>query len=269
MRFGSQTVVVITGAASGIGRAIASELDRRDVVLALVDVDSVGLDAVAAASRRCSTHICDVADPDALRAASESILAAHGAVHALFNNAGISVSGTVEELALADFQRAIDVNFWGIVHSCRAFLPQLRASARNGGRAAVCNVLSDFALFSLPSKAAYAASKHAARALSEALGAELYGTGITVTAVYPGATATALVQRGYAVDQAKRAREAEFLSRGMHPSVVGRRIIRSVEREQARVLIGRDARLIDAATRLSPGFVQAAVRRFWRRVPFL
>ena len=269
MKIGSQTVAVVTGAASGIGRALASELGGRGAVLALVDVDRAGLDAVAAASTRCSAHVCDVADPEAVHVMSNEVIAAHGAVHLLVNNAGISVAGSVEELALADFHRAMAVNFWGVVHGCRAFLPHLRATAARGEEAAVCNVLSAFALFSLPTKAAYCASKHAARALTEALGAELHGTGISVTAAYPGATATAIVRRGHAVDEAKRGREAEFVARGMRPETVARKIVRGVERGRARVVIGLDAQLIDVATRRAPNLARTAVRRFWRKVPFL
>ncbi len=269
MTVGSRTVAVITGAASGIGRALASELDGRGARLALVDIDCAGLDKVAAASKRCTIHVCDVADPEAVRAASRAAVAAHGAVHLLINNAGMSVAGPIEDLSIMDFQRAMAVNFWGIVHGCQAFLPHLRAAALRGEGAAVCNVLSSFALFSLPTKAAYAASKHAARALTEALGAELHGTGISVTAAYPGATATALVERAYAVDEVKRRREAEFLAKGMRPEAAARKILRGVERGKARVMIGRDTWLIDAAARLAPGLFQATVRRFWRRVPFL
>jgi short-subunit dehydrogenase len=213
--------------------------------------------------------VCDVADFEALESVANAVGAVHGPVHVLINNAGITVAAPVEDLSFEHFQRVMAVNFWGVVHGCRAFLPHLRAAAERGETAAVCNVLSEFALMSLPTKAAYAASKHAARAFTEALGAELYGTGIVVTAAYPGATATELVRRGYAVDQVKREREAEFLTRGMHPDVVARKILRGIERGRARVLVGKDARLIDVATRLAPSVVRGVVRRFWRRVPFL
>ena len=269
MRIGSQTVAVVTGAASGIGRAVAVELSNRGATVALIDVDRSGLEEVAATLARCTTHACDVADFEALECVAKEVGAVNGSVHVLINNAGITMAAPVEDLSLAHFQRVMAVNFWGIVHGCRAFLPHLRIAAERGEAAAVCNVLSDFALVSLPTKAAYSASKHAARAFTEALGAELYATGITVTAAYPGATATELVRRGYAVDQVKQQREAEFLARGMRPDVVARKIVRAIERGRARVLVGNDARLIDVATRLAPGVVQAVVRRFWRRVPFL
>jgi short-subunit dehydrogenase len=131
------------------------------------------------------------------------------------------------------------------------------------------NVLSDFALFSLPTKAPYASSKHAARAFTESLGAELHGSGVTVTAVYPGATATDLVKTGYAVNPGRRDLEAGFLARGLPPEVVARRILKGVDAGRSRVLIGRDTRVIDLAVRVAPALVQAGVRRFWRRVPFL
>lgn len=269
MRIGPQTVAVVTGAASGIGRAIALDLAGRGATLALLDVDRSGLEAAATTAGRCDSHLCDVADPDAVQAAASAIVAAHGAVHVLVNNAGILVAGPIESLTLSLFHRAMAVNFWGVVHGCQAFLPHLRAAAGRGETAAICNVLSPFAFLSVPTKATYAASKHAARAFTEALAGELDGTGVAVTAAYPGATATAIVRRGHDVDDARREREAAFLARGMRPEVVARRIVRGVERGRARVLIGRDARLVELATRLAPALVQAAVRRYWRRAPLL
>ena len=113
------------------------------------------------------------------------------------------------------------------------------------------------------------ANRGIGRALTEALRAELRGTGISVTAVYPGATATALVRRGRAVDDVKRRREDAFLKRGMSPEAVAAKTVRAIERGSSRVLIGRDSRAIDLATRISPDLFHALVGRFWRRIPFL
>ena len=269
MKLGAQSVAVVTGAASGIGRAVVLELAKRGVTLAIIDTDSTGLAEVARTPARCTPFVCDVRDPDAMARAADEIARSHGRVDLVVNNAGVSVAGSVEALTLAQLQHAMDVNYWGVVHGCRAFLPALRATADGGSHTAVCNVLSDFALFTLPTKSAYAASKHAAHAFTMALGAELAGSGVTVTAVYPGATATALVARGEAVDTDKQAREAAMLARGLAPEKVARRLVRAVERGRRRVLIGRDTRLLDLATRLAPGLSQAAVCRYWRRVPFL
>ena len=269
MRIGPQTVAVITGGAHGIGRALASELNLRGASVALIDVDRAGLEAAAATLSRCTTHICDVSDAKAVDDACKAIARTYGRVHVLVNNAGISVAGAVETLPPEHFQRAMAVNFWGVVHCCQAFLPLLRASAIHREPAAICNVLSDFAIMALPTKAAYACSKYAARAFTEALQAELDGTGIAVTAAYPGATATDLVRRGYAVDPMKQQQESEFLARGMHPETVAVRILRGIERGQGRLLIGRDARIADLAMRLSPNLFHFALKRLWRRIPFL
>jgi short-subunit dehydrogenase len=260
---------VVTGAASGIGRALALELAARGTALALLDVDRGGLEAIAARCGRCTAHLCDVADAGAVQQAARAVEAAHGSVHALFNNAGIYIGGTVEELSLERFRRAMGVNFWGVVHGCLAFLPRLRDAAARGEPAALCNVLSPFALLAVPSKATYAASKFAARAFTEALAAELHGSGVSVTAIYPGATATSIVAHGEDADAARHAREASFIARGMPPEVVARKVVRAVERGRARRVVGRDARLVDLLVRLSPGLVGAALRRYWRRAPFL
>src|SRR5262249_17760579 len=236
MRIDPHTVAVVTGAAGGIGRALASEFSARGARVALVDIDRTELDAAAATLSKCTTHQCDVADNEAVLAVARAIVTTHGGVHVLINNAGISVAGAVEALRLEHFQRAMAVNFWGVVHCCKAFLPHLRAAADRHEPAAICNVLSDFALLSVPTKAAYASSKHAARAFTEALRAELHGTGIVVTAAYPGATATNLVRRGYAVDPVKQQQESAFLARGMSSAVVAAKIVRGIERGRARLL---------------------------------
>lgn len=251
MELGSRTIAVVTGAANGIGRALSLELARRGVAIALIDIDAAALRSAAAGVPRCSSHVCDVADFEALQSAAQAVIAAHGAVHLLLNNAGISVAGPIERLTLADFHAAMDVNFWGVVHGCQAFLPHLRAARERGEAAAVCTVLGDFALCSFPTKAPYAAAKHAARALMDALAAELHGTGIGVTAVYPGATATALVRNARAVDAAKRAREDAFLARGMSPERVARKIVNAIVRDKARALIGLDSHALDIVSRLS------------------
>ncbi|WP_158508958.1 SDR family NAD(P)-dependent oxidoreductase [Gemmatirosa kalamazoonensis] len=121
--------------------------------------------------REVSAALHDVAEDawNTLRgldeAGADAVATMHGIVHLLVNNSVISVAGTVEDLPVARIEDAMAVNFWGVVHGCRAFLRHLRAAVRRGEPAAICNVLSDFALFALPTKAAYAASKHAARSV--------------------------------------------------------------------------------------------------------
>ena len=239
------------------------------MALVLLDRDEAALREVAREVDGAAAHVGDVGDEATLARIRDEVLATGADIRIVVCNAGVSVAGEVERLPTEAIRRALDGNFWGVVHTSRAFLPALRESATRHGRASLAVVLSDFALFSLPTKAAYAASKHAARAYTEALGAELHGSGVAVTAAYPGATATGIVRSGYAVDGAKQRVEAEFLSKGMPPEAVAARIAKGIDRGRARVLIGRDTRAIDLATRMAPGLVQFAVRRLWRRVPFL
>lgn len=268
MRVGANSVAVITGAAHGIGRALAVALSARGATLALLDNDVEALASTASAVPNCTSHVCNVADADAILEVSREIVGSHGGVDILVNNAGISVAGAVEEVSIEEFRRAMEVNFWGAVHCTRAFLLHLRAAAKQNGAAAICNVLSDFALVSLPTKAAYATSKYAARALTEALQAEMYEANITVTAAYVGATATDLVLRGYAVDRLKQRQEHEFLATRMSPVHVASAIVRGIEGGRSRLIIGADARLVDTASRLSPNLVRFAMQRLWRRIPF-
>ena len=269
MRIRAGSFVVITGGAGGIGSAVATELTARGADVALVDIDGARLNDVAARLPRATTHNCDVADAEAMETLSRSIAATRAAVDALFTCAGLSVAGTIEELPLEAIERCMAVNVKGVVNSFRAFLPLLRAAARTKGRAAVCNVLSDFSLLTLPTKAAYAASKHAALAFSEGSDAEVRDHGITVTSAIVGATATDFVKRGYATDVMKQAKESAFLDSGMEAQAVARRMIRAMERGSSRVVIGTDAQWIDVATRISPRFVQFMARNFWKRIPFL
>lgn len=139
----------------------------------------------------------------------------------------------------------------------------------NNGGAAICNVLSTFALVGAPGKAAYAASKHAAKGLTETLGAELRTTDIVVSAAYPGATRTGLVRRGRAADADQQEREAAFLERGMPPERVAGALLRGVERGRRRIVIGLDARAVDLASRVAPALTRWAIERLAGRVDFL
>ncbi|WP_353269462.1 SDR family oxidoreductase [Gemmatimonas sp.] len=268
MRIDSETVAVVTGAARGIGRAVAEALHARGARVAALDVDAAELMSHAATPNWLALP-CDVSSEGATARAAEDVAKSYGLPNLLIACAGVSVAGAVEASTRAQMERAMAVNFWGVVHTCREFLPALRTRAGTGQPAAIVVVLSDFAFFSLPTKAAYAASKHAAHAFTLALAGELAGSGVRVIAVYPGATATDFVARGEAVDPQRQAREAAYLARGMRPEAVAARIIRGVERGQTRVLVGIDTQLLHVVTRLAPTLTQWAVRRWWRRLPFL
>jgi short-subunit dehydrogenase len=270
MQLGPGRVAVITGAASGIGRALALHLARRGCDLALVDIDCTGLGETAAvieaAGRRASVHEVDVADEKSMRALPEAVLDQHAAIHLLVNNAGVSLAGPFEWASLEDMRWIHYINFWGVVHGCKFFLPALRREAE----AQIVNISSDFGLIGFPQKTLYCAGKFAVRGFSESLRAELYGTGVGVTCVYPGAVDTAIVRKGRVQDPAKRDIEAEFVRRrSIKMDTATRKIVRAIERDRARVRIGRDTYAIDLMTRLFPVSTNKLVSRIQRRLPFL
>lgn len=263
-------VCVITGAASGIGRALATHLAQSGCHLALVDVQADPLYEVAVQLRnpqqRVTAHVIDVANGSQMHFLAEDVRQQHGRVDILINNAGVSLAGPFESYSLTDLEWIVNTNLWGAIYGCRCFLPFMRQ--RNTGY--IVNMASDFGLIGLPTKTAYCTTKFAIRGLSEALRAELYGSGISVSCVYPGALNTGLIRSSRALDPHKRTLEAEFVAqRGIPLDYVARRIIRAVERRQARILIGLDTYLIDVLSRLAPNLTQSLIGRFHHFVPFL
>jgi short-subunit dehydrogenase len=270
MKLSSNMVAVVTGAAGGIGRATAEALARRGCDLALVDIDEAALreagDTIKRTGRRVSIHVVDVADAEAMERLPDAVVKQRGGLHLLVNNAGVSLSGPLESYALDDLRWIVGVNLWGVVHGCKLFLPHLRQQSR----AHIVNICSDFGLLGFPTKTAYCTTKFAIRGFTESLRAELYGTNVGVTSVYPGPVDTALVRAKRAVDPGKRDLEAEFVaSRGLSVERVAERIIRGIERNTPRVLIGLDARAIDLVTRLFPVLANTLVGRYQRRIPFV
>jgi short-subunit dehydrogenase len=270
MRKFQDRVAVVTGAASGIGRAVSLALAEEGCHLALVDRDEAGLAAVsaqvAARQRHASTHNVNVADRTAMERLPNAVVAAHGGAHMLINNAGVALAGQFEELGLDDLEWIFAINFWGFVYGCKFFLPHLRRV----DEAHIVNVASDFALFGLPTKSGYCATKFAIRGFSESLRAELYGSSVGLSCVYPGAVATNLIRAGRAADAGKREREAAFVeSRAIPADRVAAQVIRGIRHNQGRVLIGRDTWMIELLSRLSPTLFAALVARWQKRVPFL
>lgn len=250
---------VITGAASGIGRGTAIALARRGCNLALADLDEEGLTETAALAARdgvkISRHRLDVAAREAVAAFPETVLAAHGRADLLFNNAGVAIGGTFEQVAEEDFDWLMEINFFGVVRMTRAFLPVLRSS----GQARIVNVSSIFGIIAPPGQTAYSASKFAVRAFSESLRRELEAEGarIGVTVVHPGGVATSIAKnarppRGLNdIDlDAQKERFDKFLR--MPPLKAGEIIVSGVEKDRARIIVGNDARFMAAVERLAP-----------------
>ena len=266
--------VVITGAASGIGEALAHALAAQGARLLLADVDAARLEAVAGSVRQqgatCITQLCDVSQATAVDALAERARSALGGADVLINNAGVALVASVQSLSLADAHWLMEINFWGVVHGCRAFTPQLQA--RPGS--VIVNLSSVFAMVSLPTQSIYNASKAAVRAFSDALREELrekpdkqgdarYGHGVRVLCVHPGGIRTRLVAQARlgdisAIADSPQALHAQF--QGVARTSAGQAaaaIVQAVRDGRTRLLIGADARLGDWLFRLSPGRASA------------
>ena len=248
---------VVTGGGGGIGRAIAVSLARRRCHLALADIDEAGMEGTAELVRsygvRVTLHRLDVADRAAVAGFPAVVAAEHGGVALLFNNAGVAVGGTFEQVSEEDFEWLFEINFWGVVRMTRAFLPLLRASKD----ARIVNLSSVFGLVAPPEQVAYAASKFAVRGFSEALRHELEGSGVGVTVVHPGGVATSIAERarvpaGVSAEEVARRHERFRKLLRLPPEVAGEIIVRGVERRRPRVLVGSDAKVMSLIARALP-----------------
>jgi NAD(P)-dependent dehydrogenase (short-subunit alcohol dehydrogenase family) len=249
---------VVTGAGSGIGRALAVRLAAAGSAVALADVDEMGLMEIAASisGKRAAitTHVVDVADEAAVRGFAEDVSARHGRVSLLINNGGVSLFGTFEEVSLEDFRWLMGINLWGAIYGVRYFLPILRRERR----AHVVNLSSLFGLIAPPGQMAYSTSKFAVRGFTEALRHELAGSSVGVSCVYPAGVRTAIARKGrVGAGAAAGTREAGVAALDrvarISPEEAAGRILLGVERGEGRILIGGAARRIDWLQRLRPG----------------
>jgi short-subunit dehydrogenase len=259
-------VAVLTGAAKGIGAALANCLASRGCHLALVDRDREGLAVVAGAARgtgvRVSEHAADVADPAAPQMLREAVLAAHGRTSVLINNAGVALLGRFDEIALADMEWLLGINFWGPVRLCKAFLPALRREPA----AHIVNLSSIFGIVAPAGQTAYAASKFAVRGFSEALMHELEDTGVGVSVVHPGYVKTAIARNARVAAAMDPQEAADRVARfdafvGTGPQAAAERIVRGLERREKRIRIGGDAVRLDLVQRLFPVSYWALMKR--------
>ena len=257
---------VITGAAGGIGRAIACALARRGCHLALADVDEAGLRGTAQLAGnavRISRHRLDVADAAAVAALPAAIEVHHTGVDIVVNNAGVALGGDFEQLSAENFEWLFDINFWGVVRMTRAFLPALRRSTE----ARVVNLSSLFGLIASPGQTAYCASKFAVRGFSEALRQELAGSRVGITVVHPGGVATSIARHARlpagvsATDRERQVRRAEGLLT-MPPERAGEIIVTGVIKRRSRIIVGADAKLLSFIERLAPVSYWSVLRRF-------
>ena len=256
MAFVASGVAVVTGAGSGIGRALAQQLAAAGSALAIADIDEAGLAETAASLRgnaEISTHVLDVSDEAAVRAFADDVVARHRRATLLMNNAGVALLGQFEEISLDDFRWLMNINFWGVVYGVKYFLPVLKRQPR----AHVANLSSVFGLVAPVGQSAYSASKFAVRGFTEVLRHELEGSNISVSCVHPGGIRTAIARRARLGANAPAGSREEAVARFERltpnsPEEAAARILQGVERREPRILIGRDARQIDVLQRLRP-----------------
>jgi NAD(P)-dependent dehydrogenase (short-subunit alcohol dehydrogenase family) len=247
-------VAVVTGAASGMGRSLAVQLTQAGALVAISDVDEVGLAETAklcaVAGREPRTDRLDVADRAAVQEYAASVAAGFGAVNLVINNAGIAMFGTVEQSPYEDIERVMDIDFWGVVHGTKEFLPYLIAS----GDGHVVNISSVFGLFGVPTQSSYNAAKFAVRGFTESLRQEmlLEKHPVKVTCVHPGGIKTNIVNLATASNGADISSIQRMFARSARTSAddAASVILAGVRNGKGRVLIGADARFFDITVRV-------------------
>ena len=266
----SGSAAAVTGAASGIGRALALELAARGCDLALADRDEAGLQALAAEigrhpDRKVSVHRVDVGEPGQIQDFAVAATAAHPGLNILINNAGVALLGSFAEVEQAQMEWLININFWGVVHGTRAFLPYLSSQPA----AHIVNLSWIFGIIAPPGQTAYSAAKFAVRGFSESLRHELAmaNSPVKLSVVHPGGVATNIVRNSRAgtgvTDNARRAQSIDRFDAMAKttPTAAALRIIEGIEKNQPRILIGNDAWFMDLLQRFRPATYWAVMAK--------
>lgn len=270
-------VAAVTGAASGMGRSLAVLLAKQGCEVALSDVDEVGLAESARLAEaakpgiRVTKKVVDVANQDAMKEWAREVASDHGRVNLIFNNAGIAYSATLEGADQKDFDRLMDIDFWGVVYGTRAFLPYLRAS----GEGHVVNTSSLFGLIAFPGNGTYNSAKFAVRGFTEALRMEFEITGapVSATCIHPGGIKTNIARAARVhpsmadlgitdAEKSKRDFEKAFRVTADEAAAI---ILRGVQKNKRRVLVGTDAKAIDLVQRLLPGSYHGLLAKMYLR----
>ncbi len=263
-------IAVVTGGASGIGRATCLALAQAGCDLAISDIDAEGMKVTAsqveAEGRRATTHEVDVTDHGRMLAFAQEVADAHGAVHIVVNNAGIAAGATFAEQSMEGFRRVIDVNLWGVVHGCKVFLPHLQMA----GEGHIVNISSVLGIVGLPNLSAYCTSKFAVRGLSEVLVLELGEDRIGVTCVHPGLIRTNIAASAPMGESTREKGFAdgfreEMASKGAPPAMVADAIVEAIRKGHTRTLVCKETKIADGLARLAPSLTQWLISRGARR----
>lgn len=258
MKSFSNKVAAITGAGSGMGRALAVQLAKLNCAVAISDVVDENLleteSLIKEYDVKVTRHLVDVSDRSVMEQYASEVNTTHGKVNLIFNNAGVSVTDSAEHMNYEDFEWLMNINFWGVVHGTRAFLPYLKEASE----AHIINTSSIFGILSFPTQSAYNASKFAVRGYTESLRQELADTHIGVSCVHPGGVKTNIIKTSrYTPSDNESPTKEEFeenfeqmaaLTSGEAALI----ILRGVEKNKARILVGKDAKLLTWISRLAP-----------------
>lgn len=256
MTLRNDSVVVITGAASGIGRALAVRMASEGVAgIAISDVNEAGLNETAAMTSGVpvSTHVMDVSKLDEVKQFADDVIAKHGCVTHLINNAGVGVLGSFEHLSIEDFEWLMGINFWGVIYGCKVFLPLLKSQPQSH----IVNVSSVFGFIAPEEQTAYCSSKFAVRGFTESLRHELSATNVAVSCVHPGGIKTEIARNsriGADTPEEWKQQGAKFFDKvaKTSPETAAEVIVKGIKDRNPRILIGQDAYAISTLSRLFP-----------------
>jgi short-subunit dehydrogenase len=253
-------VAVVTGAASGIGRATSIALAREGCDLAISDLNEQGLAETAAEiralGRRVCTHRIDVADKARMQRYADEVFAEYGRVEIVVNNAGVTVATSFDEQSIEDWEWIVGINFWGVIYGCKFFLPYLKLA----DEAHIVNLSSMFGFIGVPTQSSYCATKFAVRGFSEALWAELREHGIGVTSVHPGGIRTNIAKSARASQSEIKQGVIEFIDRvSVSPDQCARQIVSAIKKDRMRQLVTPESYLTDWVKRLWPVLTQRLI----------
>ena len=256
----------VTGAGSGIGRALAHELSLAGANLALTDIDEVGLRQTVdtlPARVRVSAHLCDASNRGQMERARDEALAHHGAMHLVINNAGITIYSRFDEYSDQDIERLIGINLMGVIYGCRMWLPTLKAQEE----AHIVNISSMASFAGLPYQSLYSATKAAVRMLSESMSVELANTGVGVTAVFPGTVRTNVLASAASKDAAVTDTLSNLMKRfGLPSEVAAQRIVRAILDNEPELRMCAESWLLEYAKRFRPHGTRSFMARVVRLV---
>jgi NAD(P)-dependent dehydrogenase (short-subunit alcohol dehydrogenase family) len=265
MSLDPQSVVVITGAASGIGRALAVRLSKEDIAgIAISDVNEAGLNETASmiSGVPVSAHVMDVSKLEEVKQFADDVVAKHGRVTHLINNAGVGIMGTFEHLSIEDFEWLMGINFWGVIYGCKVFLPILKAQTQGH----IVNISSVFGFIAPEEQTAYCSSKFAVRGFTESLRHELAGTNVHVSCVHPGGIKTNIARNSRIGENTPgewKQQGAKFFDKVARtsPETAAEVIVKGIKGRDPRILIGQDAYAISTFSRLFPARYLRVIER--------